>query len=323
MSVFKRLSDFSIGRVILLNFSHGLKHRHFWKDGRLRALIIQWNKDVLDRVSIASAAKLSDLLSCLHIAYTKTLGDKALSHWDFPLPISSLGPLSKVVEAFSFALDDHSLLNPSKLLVNPTANRAAWLNSPNSHRLIEALNNQADAIRTETRPDGTIGPVSVRGRFPVAWCTSKSMLLQEIGDGARSAELARNALGLDWNREKHMYRLDYPVNGMKAISAKLPTFAEAYDNPFFRARRDTHADRYGRTAHLGKIAARGSELEGLPEILVEKEPMTVDFQWRYVGRVEADLPVVDQNFFDHRLIDGKSCQAACDEAIEILDDLIK
>jgi hypothetical protein len=245
-----------------------------------------------------------------------------LSHVEFPLPAPDLGSLSRISEAFRLALDeDHCLLNRSKYLTDPTVHLPAWLDNPNSHRIIEALNGHADAIRVETQPDGSLVPASVRGPLPLSWTTSRNLLSECLSSGGTAADTARNGLGLTWDTGTHLYQLDYPETGMQATIAKRPTFAEANDNPFFRARRDTDADTYGRTADLRKVSAEEPQIEGLPEILVEAEPMTVKFHWKYVGEVEGAIPHINQTFFEQSLIEGATCDAACDEAIRILDDL--
>jgi hypothetical protein len=120
---------------------------------------------------------------------------------------------------------------------------------------------------------------------------------------------------------------------MRTTIAKRPTFAEAGSNPYFRARRDTTTDHYGRTADLRRLAAGEPQIEGLPEILIGVELMTTQFKWKYISKVGVDVPTVDPIFFERLLVDLgfferllvslRHPDHACDQAIAELERLAK
>lgn len=319
--MYDRLKDLEGGRVILLNFLHGLKVGHFKESDALRALLRRWRRDLTERSALLTSIRIEDFTSCLHTAYMKVLGNDALSDMSFILPQAQLGRLVRVIDVYSLVLSEEwGLLNRTLLLRDPTVLLSGWEDNPNHHRLIEQLNGRTDAIRMVTDPMGSVGPVVVRGQLPFGWATGLALLKERISHGS-AADEARDALGLSLGVGIHLYELAYPHPDLKSTVAKRPTFAEANANPYFRARRDTSGDDYGRTADLKKATLEATDIEGLPEILVGAEPMSIAFEWRYAGRISTATPQPRQAFFERSLVDTDEIDAACYEACSILDRL--
>ena len=323
MSLFRRLAEFQTGRLILMNFWHGLNSGHFDRSERLKALARCWDRHVRDRAGNPAGASLPEILSGLHTAYQATIAGGPLSHISFPIPDPQLGRLNRVMTVQFLALDEiWSLIDARALLRLPAILQADWADNPHHHRRIVALNGRAEAIRHVTGPDGSRTPILVRGPLPFAWVTGEGMLTDWMAAATHRAEAARDGLGLPYPRGTHLYRLSYPTSGMACRAAGRPTFAEANGNPYFRSRRDTRGDLFGRTTDLRKAAAGAAEVEGLPEVIVDAEPMSAAFAWEYLGRVESDLPDVDFRSFELTLIDGGDADHACDCAVAELDGLV-
>jgi hypothetical protein len=321
MTVFARLGRFSAGRFILLNFHYGFSRGHFRDTRRLRRFVRAWKKAVLIRAGDPNDATFADIVSGLSIAYQRVFRDTALSHIRYRLPNRRLGRLIRVIPAWSLLDPDHGLLNLSLLLLNPSIIPMGWENNLDNHRLIEALNGVPDAIRTVPAPGGSVIPAPVRGRLPMSWVTGTNFLDQHLIGASNRADEARNGLGLTWRKGVHVYFLTYPLGGLQSRTAKRPTFAEAGDHVFFRARKDISKDKFGRTVDLRRVKSGSSDVEGLPEVIVEQEPMSIQFAWKYVDGIKT-LPItISPKSFANLLCYTGTPQACYRSAIRILNTI--
>lgn len=330
--MFRRLNDFESGRLILLNFLNGIEEEHFRQsDLRLKLFLREWRARAGALGKPFADLTLLEILTSMFYAYENILGEFPLSCIEFNKPHKKFGRLCRVIAAESLILDDrYSLINREILLKYPSFFDHDWVDDPDNHRIVEILNGRSDAIRRITGADGGESPIQVRGRYPVAWATGERALQDRIAGAdpeVARVDHARNALGLPFGTGVHLYRLSYPNSGGDDRHGIRPTFAEAHDNPYFRSRRDSDGDKLGRTADLDKAARDAASIEGVPEMLLFSEPMSEQFEWEYLGRVNNPPPGVNFSRFELRLFEQnitggvRTADEACQTAIELLNEL--
>lgn len=281
--IFFGLTQSEEGNRLLLNFNYALKNEILDKS-RLKSLLKAWATRVKN-LNAKPHPSFVKYMNCLKFAYDDVLNDQKLSKISYPITLALNGDPIRVVNLAALLKSPYALLDETWFLGFPDYSAPGGWDDFRFHRLVESANGARDAIAKDSSGNGR----PVRGQLPLSWVTSEDALNARVGDPSPSTDAAiqtRNAVAIDVGTGVHLYRLRYPAAGRRPRTSHRPTFAEALNNPYFKCRRsdDDPSAPSGETCDLTAMAA--GRFEGLDEVLLDDEPMTEAFEWRYVGQVD-------------------------------------
>jgi hypothetical protein len=318
--VFDLLARSEEGQRLLLNFYYAHKYGQLAHD-LLEKLVGEWAAQ-LSTLPGGAAECFSDFTNCLKTAYELILGAARLSVLDGRAEDVLGGVPTRVIKFENLTEGEHALLRKDWFMMFPAYHSSAARDNPAFHRLVEEAQGDPDALALNDDDR----PKMVRGRLPLSFVTAGGEFDGRVCPtmpSEQAAEDARDSLAIQYFKGDHLYWLRYPADPTGTRRSCRTTFAEALDNPYFKARRvdNDHTTPVGTTLDLAHVPS--GTFAGLSEVIVSDEQMSTEFQWGYLGRVGADPPAVGHHAFAVFLAAPERPEDACAAALAQLNSFLK
>lgn len=217
--------------------------------------------------------------------------------------------VSRIITATNLLWDkSHALISPTALT------RAGLTRRHRRNRMfferVERLNGHASAIRP-----GAL----LRGRQPLSWVLPRQALVEcrakHTGthgrlppQGSLTREIRDRAAIEFPHNEEPLFEMRYPARILNKVGHARPTAIEAVGNRFFRAWIGPAAigpSGWGFTVNARSLALRDVPDHGIPELLVDEVPFSVQFSWAGIGILSAPAKPVDEDYLTRRIYPGQ------------------